>query len=454
MVNFFQSLLARLSGGTSLRARLARATGWMLVGNGVSQGFAMLASIGTARILGKTGFGEFGAVRSTTLTFAALAGGGLGLATTRYVASLRAVDPERAGRVIRLIVTVAWISTGVATILCVALAHPLAVHLIKSEKLTVPLILSSLAIVFSTVGGVQVGVIGGCEAFKPLAVLLVLEGLFAGVFTLIGASLGGVTGAIAGYVAGAMISFVLRHRQMRIECRRANIPDLPLRSSGSMSELPILLSFVLPTVLLVVAMQPSEWLVRMLLVRSPDGMSELGIFTAAYSWAQIVQFIPSQVAGPAMPILASAFSSGDRHAFRRLLAESSGVVFALAAIIAIPLALLSKFVMRFYGASFQEGASVLSIIVLAYVIGALCYLLRLAFISLGRAWPPLMMTFGWGLALPVSFLFLRKNGARGLAQSYVVAFLLLTVIQVIAAWMFFGRSGSDPVKDAGVSIES
>jgi O-antigen/teichoic acid export membrane protein len=450
----FRGLLSRLTGGTSLRARLARATGWMLVGNGLSQAFAMLASIGTARVLGKTGFGEFGAVRSTTLTFAVLAGGGLGLATTRYVASLRTVDPERAGRVIRLIVTVAWISTGVAAFLCAALAHPLAVHLIESEKLTLPLMLSSLAVVFSTMGGVQAGVIAGCEAFKPLAVLLALEGLSAGIFTIVGASLDGVTGAIAGYVAGTMISFLLRHRQMGIELRRANIPTIPLRSSGARRELPILLSFVLPTVLLVVGTQPSEWLARMLLVRRPGGMSELGIFTAAYSWAQLVQFIPSQIAGPAMPILANVFASGDRRAFRRLLTESAGVVFVLAAAIAIPLAALSRTVMSFYGSSFQEGTRVLTIIVLAYVIGAVSTLLRLSFLSLGRAWLQLTMTFGWGVALPVCFVFLRKQGALGLAQSYAIAFLLLTIVQSIVAWAVFKKVATPvPTNEIEISVE-
>jgi O-antigen/teichoic acid export membrane protein len=450
MSTFLQTLLARLTGGVSLRARLARATAWMIVGNGVNQAVLMIASIGTARILGKTGFGEFGAVRSTTLTLAVLAGGGLGLAATRYVASLRSVDPERAGRLIRLIMTVAWTSTGVAAFLCVVLAHPLATHLVKAEKLTTALMLSSVAIIFSTVGGVQIGVLAGCEAFKPMAVLLVVEGFAAGVFLMGGAWLGGVTGAIAGYVAGTVIAFVLRHRQMGIECRRVGIPNVPLRASGARSELPIFVSFVLPTVLLVVGYQPSEWFVRMLLARGPDGMSELGIFTAAYSWAQIVQFMPSQIAGPAMPILASVFASGDTRAFRRLLAESLTVVFVAAAMIAIPIGLWSKFVMRFYGPSFLDGAPVLTIIVLAYVISAISYLLRLSFLSLGRAWLSLIMTFGWGVVLPVSFIFLRKNGALGLAQSYAIAFLLLTIAQAIAAWVVFRRT---PSQDPAMKIE-
>src|SRR5687768_5285229 len=108
MVPFIRSIFTKVASGSSLRARLARATVWMLVGSGLNQAFAMLASIGTARILGKVAFGEFGAVRSTVMTMAVLAGGGLGLATTRYVAALRHQDPERAGRLIRLVLSMAW----------------------------------------------------------------------------------------------------------------------------------------------------------------------------------------------------------------------------------------------------------------------------------------------------------------------------------------------------------
>lgn len=432
---------------TSIRARIMRGTGWMVLGNGMQQAFAMLASIGTARSLGKAGFGEFGAVRSTTLTIAVLAGGGLGLAMTRYVATLRTTDPERAARVTRLIEAVAWVSTVVAAVLCAALARPLAVHLMHSEKLAFPLAISAITIIFSTVGGVQAGVIAGCEAFKPLAILLAIEGFATGAFTVAGAWMYGLNGAITGQIVATVIIFVLRQRQVGIEYRRANIPRVSVFASGAMRELPILFTFILPAVLLVVGTQPSEWLGRMLLMRGNDGVAELGIFTAAYSWAQIVQFVPSQIAIPAVPILTNVFATGDVRAFRKHLLEVTALVFGIAAVIAVPLALLSRFVMSFYGPAFREGSAVLSIIVLAHVIGAVSMLLRYSFLSIGRAWLQLVMTFGWGVALPVTFLFLRHRGATGLAQSYAVAFLMLTVAQAIAAWAVFRKSAAPRSRD-------
>jgi O-antigen/teichoic acid export membrane protein len=422
----------------------------MLAGSGLNQAFAMLASIGTARILGKTAFGEFGAVRSTVMTLAVLAGGGLGLATSRYVAALRTQDPERAGRLIRLVLMLAWTMTGLAAIACALLARPIAMHVMHSENLTVPLMVSAIAIVFSTVSGVQIGVVAGCEAFRPMAVLLTIEGISAGALMIGGAWLGGVTGAVSGYVAGTFISFLLRHRQVRIECERANIAIAPPSFAHARAEVPFLLSAVIPSMLLVVGAQPAEWLVRMMLVRGTDGMAALGLFTAAYSWAQLVQFIPSQIASPAHALLSNLAGAGNWPAFRRLLGESAGAVFGAAAVIAIPLALLSKFVMSLYGPAFRDGAGVFSVIVLAYALGSVWTMMRAGFLAAGREWLQLAFTLAWGIGLPLFFLLQGPRTAMTLALSYGISFLVVVVGQLLAAWFLFRGSRTTQTVREGV----
>jgi O-antigen/teichoic acid export membrane protein len=440
MVPFIRSIFTKVASGSSLRARLARATVWMLVGSGLNQAFAMLASIGTARILGKVAFGEFGAVRSTVMTMAVLAGGGLGLATTRYVAALRHQDPERAGRLIRLVLSMAWAMTLVAAAACALLARPIAVQVMRSENLTVPLMISALAIVFSTVAGVQIGVMAGCEAFRPVALMLTLEGFSAGALMVAGAWFGGVTGAVLGYVIGTFIAYLLRQRQVKIACEHAGIPMVALRRSDVRAEVPFIVSAVIPSMLLVIGAQPAEWLARVLLVRGPEGMAALGLFTAAYSWAQLVQFVPSQISGPALTLLSNLVGAGDWTAFRRLLIESAGMVFGAAAVIAIPLALLSRFVMGLYGPEFRDGAAVFSVIVLAYAFGSVQTMFRTTFLAAQREWLQLAFTLAWGIALPVSFLLQGRRTAMTLALSYGISFLLVVLAQLVTAWFLFRGS--------------
>jgi len=409
-----------------------------MIGNAVQQMLAMLASIGIARVLGHVRFGEFGAIRTTTVLFGILAGAGLGLTATRYVAHLRTTDPERAGRIVRLLLTLGWVTTLVGAALCAVLARPIAVHLMHSPQSAVPLAISALALILSTVGGVQAGVLAGCEDFKAIAGILVVEGFGSAVLTVGGAIAAGVTGAIVGFVAGTAIGFVMRARAMIVALRRAGIPRLPV-THFAWDEIPILASFALPATLVSIASQPAEWAARMLLLGAPNGMAQLGIFSAAYSWGNVVQFVPNQVAGTTMPILSHVLAEGNRRAFRRALATSTALVFAAAAAIAIPLALLSKWIMAFYGLDFRGGADVLVIIVLAYAVGAVSSVLRMSGLSAGRAWLQFAATAAWAVTLPVSFLVLGRPDARGLAWSYAVAFGAGTLVQLLAAWYMVGK---------------
>ena len=87
-------LLQRTTSG-----RLSGAVFWSGFGLAGAQGLSVLASILTARILGREAFGEFGMVTSTLFNAAGLAGAGLATMATRQVAEARASAPSRAGLV-------------------------------------------------------------------------------------------------------------------------------------------------------------------------------------------------------------------------------------------------------------------------------------------------------------------------------------------------------------------
>src|SRR5438270_13461840 len=85
-----------------LAYRLAHGVFWSFAGTALARTLALAASVVTARLLGKQGYGEFGVVNSTLLTLQTFASVGLGATATRYVAELRAKDPERAARILAL----------------------------------------------------------------------------------------------------------------------------------------------------------------------------------------------------------------------------------------------------------------------------------------------------------------------------------------------------------------
>ena len=59
---------------------------WSLLGAVVSRGLTLVATVLAARTLGAEGFGELGMIQNTQGLFGVLAGAGLGLAATKFVA--------------------------------------------------------------------------------------------------------------------------------------------------------------------------------------------------------------------------------------------------------------------------------------------------------------------------------------------------------------------------------
>jgi O-antigen/teichoic acid export membrane protein len=176
-------LFDRFFRGNSVRARVARGTFWSLVATVSIQMASLASSILAARILGQTGFGELGMIRSTVLMFGVLAGSGLGLASTKYVAEFRDTYPARAGRLIGLLMNVAFVAGGGATLLCFVLAPSLAGWAMNAPHLMGPLQFGCVILLFNTLSGVQVGAVGGFEAFGVLARIAVMDSVLNGVST-------------------------------------------------------------------------------------------------------------------------------------------------------------------------------------------------------------------------------------------------------------------------------
>jgi O-antigen/teichoic acid export membrane protein len=409
----------------SVRRRLARGTFWTLAGTCVVQLGGIAASIAVARILGQTGFGELGMVRSTVLMLGVLAGTGLGMAATKYVAEYRDSDPARAGRLIGLLLNVAMGCGGLAAILCFLLASALAVWVMGAEQLADPLRFGCLLILLNAVNGVQVGTLSGLEAFRTTAWISILDAVFNLIFMVSGGWLFGVAGALGGYVLAAAAAFPVKKAAMMHACHRASIV---ITRRGVTSELSALWVIALPSVLLGVVTLPFEWLARVILTHQTNGYAELGSLLAAYSWGQAVLFLPNQVSAPTLPLLANLWSTGDRKRFHHTMA----IAFTAAAAtsiggLAILMALRGN-LMSLYGKPFISAAPVLTLIASAYAVGGATLPFRALLVSSGKVWLLLLSACVWGGVFIVSSIVWAGNRAIGIGSAYLLAFGVYFVI--------------------------
>lgn len=418
------------------RDRLARGSFWNVGGVAIQMLGAMLAGIAAARILGPVQFGALGIARTTLTLLNTLAGVNLGMATSRAVADVRSTDPDRAGRLIGLLLNVTTIASALAAAACLLLASPIA-RRAGAPELAIPIAVSTIAIVFMTAGGVQVGALQGFEAFGRAGRLIAFEGLLIAMFMVIGAWLGGVTGAVGGIVAATICSFAVKRYVLLAACRARGVT---IRHRGVRAELPILWKLVLPVVIHGLAHVAFEWVARLLLARGPNGLAEVGVFVAANAWGAAVLMIPIQVAKPAMPILTNLRAAGDDEGFRRLLRDTMLTAFGFAVLSAAPLVLLAPWIMRAYGPAFAGGVRVLQIIALSSVAAAISSSLRSALLATGNIWKDTAQSILWGVTLLSVFLALREHGAIALAAAYLAAYAVSASLQAVMARFVILRS--------------
>src|SRR5216110_904442 len=96
----------------SIGRSLVRASGLVALGNVSSRLIALVTAVFTARLLTEIEFGAFGVVQGALNMFAIAASLNLGVAATRYVAVYRALDPERARAIVRVMICVVIVSTA------------------------------------------------------------------------------------------------------------------------------------------------------------------------------------------------------------------------------------------------------------------------------------------------------------------------------------------------------
>ena len=88
------------------------------------------------------------------------------------------------------------------------------------------------------------------------------------------------------------------------------------------------------------------------------GSGKVGLFNAANQWRALGTFIPS-VFNPATFSIQSNLFATNRVSYHRSVIGSLVVQGTVAAVVVILLSVLSPYLMRLYGAQFQDAAEVL-----------------------------------------------------------------------------------------------
>jgi len=255
-----------------------------------------------------------GVLQSTVGFVGLLAGLGLGVTATRFVARYVSSDLEKCGQMLGAILLL-----GGGTILAGSLGLLLGAGVVADRWLNCPELEMSLRIcsiwVFAFAAGeLLMAALAGLESFRAVAAMSLLRGclIFGG--TIAGLKWG-LNGSLVGWSLGLVASTLLLFRSLWRECAARGIR---IGFTKSREDIRAIFSYAVPTLISGLSYAPFVWLTNTILVRNPHGFEQMALLTVAYQWRGLFTYLPVSLSRVALPLISSSESEGrdtTHHAF-------------------------------------------------------------------------------------------------------------------------------------------
>ena len=419
-------VFGRLS-DTDLKRRYFGGIAWNSLGLVFGRGLGLVGAVIAARVLGKEGFGAFGVIQGTVVTFAFVASVSAAVTATKFIAQHRKNDVALAGRFLAL----CWATSCLFALLVTGVtwfgAGLICDLYLKAPELKEPLKLAALAVTLSALTGTQNGILTGLERFKVISILTVVTGISNLTFIGILAYNYGVAGAVLGIVISEALLLALNTYFLSRELRSEGIvADF----AGMWNESSVLMKFWFPHLLGSLLNMPLHWVISGLLVRQADGIGEMALYTAAYRWRQLILFVPATLGNVSTPILAEKVNLRDTQAVKKVLWASLFLVGGVSIGLGILISLFGPWIMAQYGDEFRAGGPIVLFLVLTEAaLRSVSVPLTNLTTAAGLMWMNLACNVISGIVLLGAAFFLVKQGAVGLAAAHgLSAFVCLVLL--------------------------
>lgn len=436
-ISLFANLRSRYLPDGSLRSSFASGAFWSLSGAVFSRGFALISSIIIARLLGKAGLGQWGLIATAVSMFAQLASFGVALTATKHVAELKKTDTLRAGRALSLVLLVGLISVVTMSFACLGLSGWLAHRLYHVPGLYVPLMLASIML-FGSVGTLMLqGALAGFEDFRAIARINLVQGviLFVAIVPLTWWL--GLVGAVIGMSISRITAMIL---SLAATITRSREHSMRLSVQGIWQERALLWDYAAPSLLAGIITGPAPMLSQAIVANIPGGITGLGGFQAAIRWREAVLFIPGAVRRVTLPMLSGLKGQRDYHRFLKALWANIGLNGGVALIGAIPIMILSPWILSLYGRGFRQDWDIMVILVASGILQAVNDVVTQVTTCMEKMWWQLAILLVWAVTLlGGSYLLVPIYGVRGYVWSLVGAVVLGMLLNSTAAFVLVKR---------------
>lgn len=348
---------------------------WAVFGNGLGNGFLLLAGILIARFLGKELYGEYGVVKTTMFYIASFATLGLGVTSTKYIATLLNSKPIHVKNVIHDAMTITVIFSSIIAIIIFIIA-PFIANLLNEEQLVLALRALSVVIIFKAITTTQIGVLAGFKEFKTIALNSLSSGLLMLVICVPLTYFWGLKGALLSLLFSQIFNSIVNYMGIKRKSRSFSFVE-------KVSYKKELAYFSFPVALQESSFAICNWAAIMLLTKL-SSMGEVGLYTASAQWNSIITMIPGLLINVILSYLSSSINNSIKH--KKTLKLMLKINFFTTIIPFVIVYFLADFIASFYGKSFEGMPSVLRILTFSTILEACASVYKSELLALGKTW--------------------------------------------------------------------
>ncbi len=402
--------------------RLFVGAAWSVVGSAFVRFLALASTVVIARLLGVENFGQLVILQSTLGMFGVFAGLGLGVVATKFSAELKVRDPIRLGQILSLVQRTAIAGGVLIAVALVLSSNVIATQIIHIPHLAGMIALASVSVFFLTVDGYNNSALLGFEAVRQSVLGTLVAGLLSIPLTIALTWAYGLQGAIGGIVLASILQCAVSHWVLSQVLKKHNIKHERL----SLGEWKVLRDYALPALLGGAMVAPVHWLCHVMLINTPNGVVEMAVLGIGLQWFQAVYFFPLSFGRIVLPVMTDVIAGGqNQHA--NIVLKSAILANAVVALpVALLIGLLSHWIMQMYGITNANPWLVLSLMVAAATISAICAPVGQVMVAKGEIWYGWVMNLGWAVVYVGVSYFLLGYGAVGVAGGLVAAYIMHT----------------------------
>lgn len=423
----------------SVGERLRSGFGWGAMAAFGWRALTAASSIIVARILGPTGFGELGILRSTANLFVIYAGFRLGTTATKHLAEFRESNPGRAGRILRMALAISAVFCALSAAILILGSGYIARTMLNNPDLALGLQIAGIFLFFQAYSSVRESILIGTENFKFFARINLIKGGLTATLIVPGAWFWGATGAIAALAFAAFLSYLALQHYVGKALRDFEISEkVPFRVWKV--ELPLLWTFALPGLLAGAIAVTTLWWGRVVLTGTENGYAELGLFEAANQWRTMILFVPGILTQISLPILAETFGRDRESDFLQAVAFQFRAILLITLPLTVVVICFSEWLMLIFGEAYTASGPILPLLMGSVFLFALNQALRKVQHGAGRLWQNFQIQVAWALVFAVIVLGSGADfNAVSLAWAFFSAEIVMMVVQLLYVEIVLAR---------------